>query len=98
TVQPLTDPVDGLFWVNIGIVAGAHGSHVAGINAGNSLLGGQMSGAAPGAKIVSVRVCLFTAGCTTHGMIEGMIYAIETDHVDVVNMTIGGPPAANYVN
>ena len=98
TVQPLTDPVDGLFWVNIGIVAGAHGSHVAGITAGNRLFGGQMSGAAPGAKIVSVRVCLFTAGCTTHAMIEGMIYAVETDDVDVVNMSIGGLPALNDGN
>jgi subtilisin family serine protease len=41
--------------VNIGIVSGAHGSHVAGIMAGNSLFGGAMSGAAPGAKIVSAR-------------------------------------------
>ena len=41
-------------FVNIGIVSGAHGSHVAGIAAGNSLFGGAMSGAAPGAKIVSV--------------------------------------------
>jgi subtilisin family serine protease len=98
TVQPLTDPVDGLFWVNIGIVAGAHGSHVAGITAGNSLFGGQMSGAAPGAKLVSVRVCLFGGGCTTHAMIEGMIYAVETDHVDVVNMSIGGLPALNDGN
>ena len=40
-------------FVNLGIVSGAHGSHVAGIAAGNSLFGGQMSGAAPGAKIVS---------------------------------------------
>src|SRR5262245_28522684 len=98
TVQPLTDPVGGLFWVNIGIVAGAHGSHVAGITAGNRLFGGQMSGAAPGAKIVSVRVCLFTAGCTSHALIEGMIYAVETDHVDVVNMSIGGLPALNDGN
>jgi hypothetical protein len=98
TVQPLTDPVDGQYWVNIGIVAGAHATHVAGIAAGNRLFGGRMSGAAPGAKIVSVRVCLFTAGCTTHAMIEGMIYAIETDHVDVVNMSIGGLPALNDGN
>ena len=85
-------------FVNIGIVSGAHGSHVAGITAGNSLFGGQMSGAAPGAKIVSVRVCLFVAGCTSHALIEGMIYAIETDHVDVVNMSIGGLPALNDGN
>ena len=98
TVEPLTDPVDDLFWVNIGIVAGAHGSHVAGITAGNSLFGGQMSGAAPGAKIVSVRACLFTAGCTTHALIEGMIWVVETADVDVVNMSIGGLPALNDGN
>jgi hypothetical protein len=84
--------------VNVGIVSGAHGSHVAGIAAGNHLFGGEMSGAAPGAKIVSVRVCLFVAGCTSHALIEGMIYAIETDHVDVVNMSIGGLPALNDGN
>ena len=100
TIQPMTDPdpVTGFFFVNVGIVSGAHGSHVAGITAGNRLFGGQMSGAAPGAKIVSVRVCLFTAGCTTHALIEGMIYAVETDDVDVVNMSIGGLPALNDGN
>jgi hypothetical protein len=85
-------------FVNIGIVAGAHGTHVTGIMAGNSLFGGQMSGAAPGAKVAVVRVCLFTAGCTSHALIEGMIYVIETDHVDVVNMSIGGLPALNDGN
>jgi subtilisin family serine protease len=99
-VQPMTepDPVTGLFFVNVGIVAGAHGSHVAGITAGNRLFGGQMSGAAPGAKIVNVRVCLFVAGCTSHALIEGMIYAVETADVDVVNMSIGGLPALNDGN
>ena len=98
TVQPLTDPVAGLFWVNIGIVSGAHGTHVTGIMAGNSLFGGQMSGAAPGAKVAVVRVCLFTAGCTSHALIEGMIYVVETDHAEVVNMSIGGLPALNDGN
>ena len=65
-------------YVNIGIVSGAHGSHVAGIIAGNSLFGGAMSGAAPGAKLVVVRACLFIAGCTSHALIEGMIYLVET--------------------
>lgn len=84
--------------VNIGIVSGAHGSHVAGIAAGNSLFGGEMSGAAPGAKIVSVRVCLFIAGCTNTAMIEGMIYAAKQSDVDVINMSIGGLPALNDGN
>jgi subtilisin family serine protease len=84
--------------VNIGIVSGAHGSHVAGITAANHLFGGAMSGAAPGAKIVSVRACLFIAGCTTHAMIEGMIYAVKQAGVDVINMSIGGLPALNDGN
>jgi hypothetical protein len=91
-----TDAADNA--VNIGIVSGAHGSHVAGIVAGNSLFGGKMSGAAPGAKIVSVRVCLFIAGCTNHALLEGMIYAVTVAHVDVINMSIGGLPALNDGN
>jgi hypothetical protein len=84
--------------VNIGIVSAQHGSHVAGIIAGNRLFGGAMSGAAPGAQIVSVRVCLFIAGCTSHALIEGMIYAAKTANVDVINMSIGGLPALNDGN
>nr|AGU11659.1 Subtilase family [uncultured organism] len=75
--------------VNIGIVSGMHGSHVAGIVAGNSLFGGEMDGAAPGAKLVSVRVCLFVTGCTRHAMEQGMIYAAEHG-VNVINMSVGG--------
>ena len=84
--------------VNIGIVSGAHGSHVAGIAAGNALFGGAMSGSAPGAQIVSVRACLFIAGCTSHALIEGMIYAAKQANVDVINMSIGGLPALNDAN
>jgi len=84
--------------VNIGIVSSGHASHVAGIASGNSLFGGQMSGAAPGAKLVSVRACLFITGCTNHAMIEGMIYAVKTAGVDVINMSIGGLPALNDGN
>ena len=84
--------------VNIGIVSGAHGSHVAGITAANGMFGGAMTGAAPGAKIVAIRVCLFIAGCTTHALIEGMIYAAKQANVDVINMSIGGLPALNDGN
>jgi subtilisin family serine protease len=91
-----TDPADQS--VNIGIVSGGHGSHVAGIASGNRLFDGTMSGAAPGAKIVSVRACLWVAGCTNHALIEGMIYAVEVAHVDVINMSIGGLPALNDGN
>lgn len=84
--------------VNIGIVSGAHATHVAGIVAGNGFFGGAFNGAAPGAKIVSIRVCLFIAGCTSHAMIEGMIYAEKQANVDVINMSIGGLPALNDGN
>ena len=85
-------------FVNIGIVSAAHGSHVAGITSGNALFGGAMSGAAPGAKIVSVRACLFVAGCTAHALVEGMIYTAKQSNVDVINMSIGGLPALNDGN
>lgn len=85
-------------FVNIGIVSGAHGSHVAGITAANGMFGGQMSGAAPGAEIKSVRVCLFVAGCTAHALIEGMTFIAKQGNVDVINMSIGGLPALNDGN
>ena len=85
-------------FVNIGIVSGAHGTHVAGIMTAKGLFGGAMSGAAPGAKLVSVRVCLFITGCTAHALIEGMIYAAQQHKVDVINMSIGGLPALNDGN
>jgi hypothetical protein len=85
-------------FVNLGIIAGAHGSHVAGIAAGNSLFGGQMSGAAPGAKIVSSRACLWLAGCFAHALNEGMIEVAKQENVDVINMSIGGLPALNDGN
>jgi len=84
--------------VNIGIVSGAHGSHVAGITSANGLFGGAMNGAAPGAKLVSVRVCMFITGCTAHALVEGMIYAAKKSNVDVINMSIGGLPALNDGN
>ena len=87
-----------LKYVNIGIVSAAHGSHVAGIAAGNALFGGAMSGAAPGAKIVSSRACLFTAGCTAHALTEGMIFVAKQSNVDVINMSIGGLPSLNDGN
>ena len=85
-------------FVNIGIVSGAHGSHVAGIVAANGMFGGAMTGAAPGAKLVSVRVCLFISGCTAHALIEGMTWLAKQGNVDVINMSIGGLPSLNDGN
>ncbi len=85
-------------FVNIGIVSGAHGTHVAGIVAANGMFGGAMTGAAPGAKLVSVRVCLFVSGCTAHALIEGMTFVAKQGNVDVINMSIGGLPTLNDGN
>jgi subtilisin family serine protease len=84
--------------VNIGIVSGAHGSHVSGITAANGMFGGAMTGAAPGAKLKSVRVCMFVTGCTAHALVEGMSFIAKQGNVDVINMSIGGLPALNDGN
>lgn len=84
-------------FVNIGIAGAEHGSHVAGIAAGNDLFGGKMDGAAPGAKVISVKVCLTSSACTSSGLLDGVVYA-ATHGADVVNISIGGLPALNDGN
>lgn len=85
-------------FVNIGIIEGTHGTHVAGITAANSLFGGKMNGAAPGAKLVSSRACTWSGGCTNIALTEGMIDLVVNRGVDIVNMSIGGLPALNDGN
>ncbi|MFI1355227.1 S8 family serine peptidase [Streptomyces sp. NPDC020898] len=85
-------------FVNIGVVNESHGTHVAGITAANGLFGGKMNGAAPGAKIVSSRACIFGGGCTNIGLTEGMIDVVVNRGVDIVSMSIGGLPAVNDGN
>ncbi|MGW0559818.1 S8 family serine peptidase [Streptomyces sp. NPDC003016] len=85
-------------YVNIGIIEGSHGTHVAGITAANSLFGGRMNGAAPGAKLVSSRACTWSGGCTNVALTEGMIDLVTQRGVDIVNMSIGGLPTLNDGN
>lgn len=85
-------------FVNIGVIASSHGTHVAGIAAGHKLFDGQMNGAAPGAKIVSSKACVFAGGCTSVALSEGMIDLVANQRVDIVNMSIGGLPALNDGN
>ncbi|NJQ03870.1 S8 family serine peptidase [Streptomyces zingiberis] len=85
-------------FVNIGVVEGSHGSHVAGITAANGLFGGKMNGAAPGAKLVSSRACTWSGGCTNVALTEGMIDLVVNRGVDIVNMSIGGLPPLNDGN
>ncbi|MFF1381387.1 S8 family serine peptidase [Streptomyces sp. NPDC058308] len=99
-----TDPYGGDWvgrhadFVNIGVIESEHGTHVAGITAANGLFGGKMSGAAPGAKLVSSRACTWTGGCTNVALTEGMIDLVTKRGVDIVNMSIGGLPALNDGN
>ena len=96
-----TDQQPGPYYdfVNIGIVAGPHGSHVAGIAAGHRLFGNRhVNGAAPGAKIVSARACSWAGGCSYAALTDGMIDLVVNRKVDVVNMSIGGLPALNDGN
>ncbi|GLZ29983.1 serine protease [Lentzea sp. NBRC 105346] len=87
----------GTPYVNLGMSAAAHGTHVAGITSGNKLFDGKMTGAAPGAKIMAVKVCLSTPSCTSSGLIDGVLYAARNG-ADVVNISIGGLPALNDGN
>ncbi len=81
-------------FVDIGIAGAEHGSHVAGITAGHDLLGGRMQGAAPGAKLMSIKACLTTSSCTDSGLTDGVLYAAQNG-ADVVNISIGGLPPLN---
>ena len=83
--------------VNLGIAGAQHGTHVAGITSANGLFGGAMSGAAPGAQLMAVKVCLTTTSCTSSGLIDGVLYAAHNG-ADVVNISIGGLPALNDGN
>ncbi|WP_185300861.1 S8 family serine peptidase [Streptomyces finlayi] len=85
-------------FVNIGVIEGSHGTHVAGITAANGLFGGKMNGAAPGAKVVSSRACTWSGGCTNIALTEGMIDLVVNRGVDIVNMSIGGLPPLNDGN
>ncbi|AHI00519.1 hypothetical protein KALB_7161 [Kutzneria albida DSM 43870] len=87
----------GTAYVNIGVAGAAHGTHVSGIVAGNSLFGGGLSGAAPGAKLMAVKVCLTSSSCTASGLIDGLLYAARNG-ADAINISIGGLPALNDGN
>ena len=95
---PGTGLPDKIDFVDIGIVSGEHGSHVAGITAANNMFGGKMDGAAPGAKLVSARACSFGPGCTEAALTDGMAELAANRGVDIINMSIGGLPALNDGN
>ncbi len=85
-------------FVDIAMMTGAHGSHVAGIAAANDMFGGAMDGQAPGAKLVAARACSFGPGCTAVALTDGMAELAANRGVDIINMSIGGLPALNDGN
>jgi hypothetical protein len=85
-------------FVDIGLTAGSHGTHTAGITAANGMFGGRMNGAAPGAKIVSERACIFGPGCSNVAITEGVIDLVVNRGVDIVNASIGGVVPLNDGN
>ncbi|HKN55763.1 MAG TPA: S8 family serine peptidase, partial [Amycolatopsis sp.] len=106
TDNPATDIVERMAFVvqtdkpgfvGIGLAGAEHGSHVAGIATGNDMFGGKMDGAAPGAKVLAVKVCLTSAGCTSSGLVDGVVYA-ASHGADVINISIGGLPSLNDGN
>ena len=70
-----------------------HGTHVASLLAGNGAgADGARQGIAPGAELVSARVLDSENQGLESWVIAGMEWAAFQD-VDVVNMSLGGPPA-----
>ena len=84
--------------VNIGIVVGRARLARRRYRIGQSVVRRRDERCGAGRQAGSVRACLFIAGCTNHALIEGMIYAVKSARVDVINMSIGGLPALNDGN
>jgi subtilisin family serine protease len=98
-LTPLGLPGQKSDYVNIGITEDEHGSHVAGITAGNDMFGNaNYDGQAPGAKLVSSRACSWGGGCTAAALTDGLVDLVVNRHVNVVNISIGGLPALNDAN
>jgi serine protease AprX len=81
---------------------GGHGTHVAGIIAGNGTLsGGAYKGVAPGARLLSVKVTNDTGGASYSSVIRGLQWIVDNrDAYDirVANMSLGATATTGYAN
>ncbi|WP_053955269.1 S8 family serine peptidase [Inediibacterium massiliense] len=76
---------DNEIFLNIAFDGGEHGTHVAGIAAGN---GKDLKGVAPGANIMALKVLGTNGKGSTQSIIKAMNYAAEHG-ADIVNMSLG---------
>jgi subtilisin family serine protease len=68
-----------------------HGTHVASIIAGSgTAASGKYKGVAPGATLVSAKVCLVNGGCPVSSIIEGMEWASGEQGAKVINLSLSG--------
>ncbi|MGA9348455.1 MAG: S8 family peptidase [Anaerolineae bacterium] len=81
---------------------GGHGTHVAGIIAGNGYdSDGALKGVAPDANIVSVRVINQHGKATASSIIRGIQWVVEnrdTYNIRIMNLSLGGTPSTSYKN
>jgi serine protease AprX len=81
---------------------GGHGTHVAGIIAGNGYdSNGTLKGVAPDANIISVRVINQHGKATASSIIRGIQWVLENRdkyNIRVMNLSLGGRPSVSYKN
>jgi serine protease AprX len=81
---------------------GGHGSHVAGIIAGNGTLSaGAYKGVAPGARVVSVKVVDDQGKASYSSIIAGIGWVLanqRTYNVRVANLSLGAVPQTGYAD
>jgi subtilisin family serine protease len=63
-----------------------HGTHVAGTVVTNGI---ATAGVAPGATLMSVKVCNWLGSCPFSAILSGILWAADND-ADVINMSLGG--------
>jgi len=88
--EPLVAPAD----------AGGHGSHVAGLVAGDGTASaGAFTGVAPGANVIDVRVIGSSGATNVSSVLRGMQWVLANRavyNIRVVNMSLGAPATLSY--